>query len=104
MICIEDERSRVPLWAFSTCDCVRVLAMRWAIRWGAALCLVAPRCSIGQRFYVWDKRLIRRINEFIGNKCIYSRGFIRSYERVAMKLLFSCNEVQRKCVNFHWNK
>ena len=66
--------------------------------------LVAPRCSIGQRFYVWDKRLIRRINEFIGNKCIYSRGFIRSYERVAMKLLFSCNEVQRKCVNFHWNK
>ena len=44
---------------------------RWVFCWGAGLS-VAPRWFIGQLFYVWDKRLWRRINEFIGNKCIYS--------------------------------
>ena len=27
---------------------------------------------IDQRFYVWDKRLWKRINKFVGNTCIYS--------------------------------
>ena len=73
---------------------------RWVFRWGAGLS-VAPRWFIGQLFYVWDKRLWRRINEFIGNKCIYS-GL--SKMRFGTKWQWNCDFLvsqSRENVQFH---
>jgi len=75
---------------------------RWVFRWGAGLS-VAPRWFIGQLFYVWDKRLWRRINEFIGNKCIYS-GL--SKMRFGTKWQWNCDFLvsqSREKSNIHHN-
>ena len=46
----------------------------------------------------WDKRLWQRINEFIENKCVFILGFQSEiWNDVAMKLLFSRINEERKC-------
>ena len=46
----------------------------------------------------WDKRLYKRINEFIGDKFVFILGFQSEiWNFMAMKLLFSRIREERKC-------